>query len=1144
MLRKPILLLGLLCLKTLCFYAQTLPYPIVFCTQVPNPAGFGTSMETFGNHVGSIYSAPRGGDLYIRYTDGSLKNLTQAAGYGQSGQQGAAAIAVRDPSVHWSGTKVVFSMVVGAPTARYQVTTHYWQLYEITGLAQNETPVITKLPNQPSNYNNVQPIYGTDDRIIFASDRPRGGATHLYPQHDEYESTAIVSGFWKLDPTACSMTDGLIMLTHSPSGDFSPIIDKMGRLIFTRWDHLQRDQQADADIRSNAGYGTFNYASEAANATKSNHSTEIEVFPEPRASRTDLLALPQWANTNGQNFNIFNPWMMNEDGSELEILNHLGRHEIHTYIEPNFTNDPNLTDFYTPISPTPIRAMHHIQESPNTAGEYYGVEAQEFGTHASGMIVKVNAPVGTHPEQVTFTYITHPDTRSADNTPSANHTGLYRNPMPLSNGQILTVHSSSTQEDANIGTSAPPLSKYDFRLRILEADGAYFKASATALTGSGITKSVTWWSPDDARSYNGVMWETYPVELKARSKPANPTLNQETLPAIEQGLFTAAGVNLKDFKKFLRRNNLSVLITRDVTSRDDADQQQPFNLKVAGSTHQTIHPVKSSNIYEVKYLQYLQGDQIRGIGGIANPRPGRRVIAQFLHDDNAEAYNPPTTGAQGSANIHPDGSVAAFVPANRALTWQLNDANNKGIVRERLWLSTLPGEVRSCTSCHGESTLNQAGQLSPTNAPQALTTLLNWVKVVDRDNDGVKDIYDAYPTDAAKNVMQPVNDDFVAALVNWTNQNPDGDAVTWTTENTTCYANAAVINNRLLDNAGKIDRLKRLVDLSNMDYARLTFNLAYARYDAVKFDRLKIWAKPCGGTEVLVYDKMGSDLATAPDQTTTFSPTDCSQWRKETVNLSAFAGKTVELIFEDVGGNGNKLFLDNIKIEEIDAGVPLVTKAILQGAYNTTTGLMNDNLRTQSLIPTTEPYAGLGYTHVGGGGGETFDAALLSVANTENAIVDWVFVELRDKNNANTVVATRSALLQRDGDVVDMDGSSPIAFKVNADDYFIAIKHRNHLGVRTPLVIALTKTLPLKHDFTTSASQSVNSIQKDLTGGKFGMYAGDLNADNSINASDRSSAWNNRNLTGYRREDCNLNGTVDATDRSNTWNHRNTATNF
>lgn len=953
---KKCFVLSILCLCFFTIVAQTLPNPIIFCTQVPQPNGFGTALETFGNHQASTNSAPRGGDLYIRYTDGSLKNLTQTAGYGQTGMQGANAIAVRDPSVHWSGTKAIFSMAIGSATQRYQVQSYVWKIYEITGLGKTDTPVITLVPNQPVGYNNIQPIYGTDDRIIFTSDMPRGGVAHLYPQHDEYESSPIVSGIWKLDPKACSVASGLEMLTHSPSGDFTPSIDQAGRLIFTRWDHLQRDQQADADIYNilnNTGeylYGTFNYADETANATKSNILPDSEVFPEPRNGRTDLFSLPEWANTNPQTFNIFNPWMMNEDGTEMEMLNHVGRHEMGNYILNNFTNDNNLTDFYNPISPTPIRAMFYIQESPVTAGLYYGIEAPEFGTHGSGMVVKVNSPVGMHPEQMTFTYVTHPETRSTDYTPSANHSGLYRNPMPLSDGQVLVSHSNSTQEDGNIGTSNAPLSKYDFRIRLLESAGNGYLKGNTAITGAGITKSVSWWSPDELYSYNGVLWELYPVEVKARPIPTTTTNNLETVAPSEQALFTAAGVNLNDFKKFLRRNDLSVLAIRDVTSRDDADQQQPFNLKVSGSTHQTINPSKPTNIYEVKHVQFLQNDLVRGIGGIDTPKDGRRGIAKFLHDPTAMAYNPPTTGSQGSTNIHPDGSAAMIVPAERALTWQLTDANNKGIVRERLWLSTRSGEVRTCTSCHGESSLNQAGNTSPTNAPQALTTLLNHVKAIDSDNDGVKDIYDAYPNDPTKHIAEAVNEKFVANLANWINQNLDNDAVTWTTESNNCHANAAVINNRAADNTGKIDRLRRFIDLSNMDAAQLSFDVAYARYDATKFDRLKVYAIKCDGAQQLIYDKLGSTLATAPDQTTLFTPTNCNQWRSETINLSAYAGKTIELIFEGVGGWGNRLFLDNILIQEL--GTPCPNAQTFSG--NLTAGKYDAaaTIITQSGVPT------------------------------------------------------------------------------------------------------------------------------------------------------------------------------------------------
>ena len=130
------------------------------------------------------------------------------------------------------------------------------------------------------------------------------------------------------------------------------------------------------------------------------------------------------------------------------------------------------------------------------------------------------------------------------------------------------------------------------------------------------------------RTYNGILWETYPVEVRAHPRPTTPTLNVETVEASEKALFTAAGVNLKDFKKFLRRNNIAVLATRDVTSRDDADEQQPYNLQVTGTTHKTVNPARSTPLYNVKHLQFVQMDMLRGIGGTATPKAGRRGIAQ------------------------------------------------------------------------------------------------------------------------------------------------------------------------------------------------------------------------------------------------------------------------------------------------------------------------------------------------------------------------------------------------------------------------------------------------------------------------------------------------------------------------------------
>src|SRR6185369_15834095 len=126
--------------------------------------------------------------------------------------------------------------------------------------------------------------------------------------------------------------------------------------------------------------------------------------------------------------------------------------------------------------------------------------------------------------------------------------------------------------------------------------------------------------------------------------------------------------------------------------RDRADHLQPFNLRIAGTNHQTVGA--SGKIYDIGWLQLFQADQLRGLnyGNPANPGAGRRVIAQHLHDPAVD--NPAPPGAPlASVPLGPDGSMAALVPARRALSWQLTDTNSTGVVRERYWLTFQPGEI-------------------------------------------------------------------------------------------------------------------------------------------------------------------------------------------------------------------------------------------------------------------------------------------------------------------------------------------------------------------------------------------------------------------------------------------------------------------
>lgn len=695
--------------------------PILFLTQIPFD-GFATISMPFANHDGGVDSVPRGGDLWIRYPDGILRNLTQEAGFGMTGLQGANSIAVREPSVHWSGTKAVFAMVVGTGTQQYVWMTHYWQLYEVSGLGKSQTAIITKVPNQPTDANNISPVYGTDERIIFASDRSRSGERHLYPQLDEYESTTTLSGLWSLDPA----NGDLKLLNHTPSGAFHPFVDSFGRVVFTKWDHLQRDQQADADAAGGTN-GSFNYADETAAAARL--ASRAEVFPEPRID-TDPENIANHAN--GHRFNQFFPWQLNEDGTEEETLNHVGRHEIGgVYLqEPAFTDDPNLSA-YSPEAFHSNRnylfgdgGIFSLREDPRHTGLFFATNMREFNGGRAGQIITLNGAVGTSPEAMNITWITDPATKNevqpGDPTPPG-ASGRYRNPLPMSDGTLIAAHTSEVMSDTNLGTRANPNYRYKFRLRSLKLSGATYVADQ--LLTPGFTKSVSWYDPDVLVSYNGPLWELDPVEVVARVKPARRT---SILQAPEQQVFSEVGVDETALRTWLRTNNLALIVSRDVTTRDRADVQQPMNLRVPGGA--STVPT-GGKVYDLAHLQIFQGDQVRGYGGTASPRPGRRVLSKTMHG-GALASNPANPGGPaGSVKVGLDGSTAAFVPAQRALTWQLTDGAGKAVVRERNWISFQPGEIRTCASCHGINSQSQTGTAAPQNKPEALRQLLTAWKV-------------------------------------------------------------------------------------------------------------------------------------------------------------------------------------------------------------------------------------------------------------------------------------------------------------------------------------------------------------------------------------------------------------------------------
>lgn len=237
--------------------------------------------------------------------------------------------------------------------------------------------------------------------------------------------------------------------------------------------------------------------------------------------------------------------------------------------------------------------------------------------------------------------------------------------------------------------------------------------------------------------------------------------------------------------------------------------------------------------------------------------------------------------------------------------------------------------------------------------------------------------------------------------------------------------------------------------------------------------------------------------------------------------------------FRDLAGQWNPV-LTQVFTRTPSPLVNVLLKVFLEGPYNAASHLMDDDLRAGGFIPLQEPFTSAGIP-LAGAGGEVMSASVLATTGND-AIVDWVLVEVRDENNNAVIVDSRAALVQRDGDVVDLDGESPVAFSLPEGNYYVAIRHRNHLGVMTSASVALSSGTPLV-DFTSPALATYGTEARKNVSGTMVLWMGNARFDDEI----RYTGSNNdrdviliriggvivtNTVQGYHPEDVTLDGLV------------------
>ncbi len=198
-------------------------------------------------------------------------------------------------------------------------------------------------------------------------------------------------------------------------------------------------------------------------------------------------------------------------------------------------------------------------------------------------------------------------------------------------------------------------------------------------------------------------------------------------------------------------------------------------------------------------------------------------------------------------------------------------------------------------------------------------------------------------------------------------------------------------------------------------------------------------------------------------------------------------------------------------------------KIFLAGAYNAANHNMDNNLN--ALLPLTDPYLGTTVTAI------------------PASAVDWVKVELRDKNDRSNVLYEFARFIDQNGQIINENESNCALPGVTRDSYYIAVMHRNHFGVVSNNTVDLngSPTLSFQNGQATAwqdAAITTNAAMMEVETGVFALWSGDVNGDGQLSYiggnNDRSAILGVVGITTpgdpllatYNNADVNMDGNV------------------
>jgi hypothetical protein len=185
-----------------------------------------------------------------------------------------------------------------------------------------------------------------------------------------------------------------------------------------------------------------------------------------------------------------------------------------------------------------------------------------------------------------------------------------------------------------------------------------------------------------------------------------------------------------------------------------------------------------------------------------------------------------------------------------------------------------------------------------------------------------------------------------------------------------------------------------------------------------------------------------SSAAISPSITSEFIPSGSNNESNGITDMYLFTkNRAIWKGYSDNGSLPTSIMAANVDIPTgtsniaISEGSGVGATVLLEGPYSSGSVMTNTN---NSNIPLLSPYS----------------ESPRTAASIPATAVDWILVELRTGASAATSVGYRSAFIDINGNLINDKGTAGIGFPSVPADYYLVLKHRNHLAVMSNLTQA------------------------------------------------------------------------------------------